>query len=63
MNLDFIGFEDSEIPVSPKQYEINSIEKNMAGAMYEKYHYLGDKGFLHQYSFCLLYTSDAADED
>ena len=57
MNLDFIGFEDLEIPVSPKQYAINSIEKNMAGAMYEKYHYLGDKGFLHQYSFGAFFAN------
>lgn len=42
-------------PTSPKEFHVIEIGKSLAGEIYKKYHYFGDKGFLHLYSFGAFY--------
>jgi len=42
-------------PTSPLQFKIISITKSQASEIYSRYHYLSDKGFLHQFSFGALF--------
>ena len=52
-------FEDSapSVPSSPKDFIVMPIEKAVAASLYAAHHYLGDKGFLCQYSFGATYQS------
>jgi len=44
------------IPTSPLQFKVVPISKKQASEIYRLHHYLGEKGFLHQFSFGALYN-------
>ena len=43
------------IPTSPLQFHIIEITKPQAAEIYQRFHYFGSKGFLHQFSFGALH--------
>ena len=55
--LAFPQADGGSIPTSALQYNIRQIEKGLAANVYIKHHYLGDKGFLHSFSFGAFHDS------
>ncbi len=47
----FPAEEGGASPTSPLQIKFVEIDKGVAASLYRKHHYLGDKGFLHQYTY------------
>lgn len=50
--------EGGSIPTSPLQLFVKEITKLTAATFYKKWHYLGDGGFIHQFSFGAYYDNE-----